>query len=171
MVTASIHYRRRWFYALWVCLLLLSLMMLALWERPSWTDQAAIQVKVKLTQAPPGTRILGWAGPSASWPGPGWPGTGAFGEATLEPDGSATLPLVRLQIAHRRWNQGYLPRGTWDLVVIKVLPPSGPPRFLALPCSADIRSGLLRPRLKTTYSIGSSWQNLRLDVDLANRIP
>jgi hypothetical protein len=171
MPAASSHYRRRWFYALWVCLLLLSLTTLLLWERPERTDQAAIQVKVKLAGAPAGTRLQGWAGPRASWPGPGWSGAGAFGEAGLEPDGATTLPLVRLQIAHRRWNQGYIPRGTWDLVVIKVIPPSGPPRFLALPCSGDIRSGLLRPRLKTTYSIGSSWQNLKLDVDLPNRLP
>ena len=40
MDTGSIHYRRRWFYALWIGLLLLSGAGLFLWERPVRRDLA-----------------------------------------------------------------------------------------------------------------------------------
>jgi len=171
MPPTSIHHQRRGFYVLWVALLLVSAMALFLWERPVRTELASLQVKVRVTGAPEGTRILAWAGPSRSYAGHAWTSAGIFGDLPLAPDGTANLPLVRLHLARRRWNQGWIPRGTWDLVMLKIVPPSGPLRYVPLSCAEDIHAGLLRPNLKTTYIINTSWKNLKLDVDPVNRVP
>ena len=170
MPVHPIHHSRRWYYVLWSSLLLLSCAALFLWERPARTEQAALQVNLHLGNAPGGLRVQGWAGPSAAWPGPGWSGEGAFGDVIARPDGTTNLPVVRLWIARRRWVRDYIHRGTWDLVVLKLTPPVGPPRFIALPCASDIRSGLLRPKYRLSLSIDASWQNLKLDTNGANRI-
>ncbi len=171
MPERSIHYRRRWFYALWVFLLVLSGLALLVWEMPVRTDTAALQVRIHVTGVPEGTRTQAWAGPWKTWPGKDWTGAGAFGDLAVPPSGTIVLPVVRLSIARRRFNLGYIPRGTWDLVMVKFVPPSGPPRFIALPCSQDIRTGLLRPKYKLTDSIDTSWNNLLLDGNPPNRVP
>lgn len=171
MPAASIHYRRRWFYVLWSGLLVLSCAALFLWERPASRDQASLQVLLHLQGAPEGVKAQAWAGPAARFAGPDWTGAGAFAEAAMAPDGSVPLPLVRLWIARRRWVRDYIPRGTWDLVVVKLSPPSGAPRFLVLPCGKDIHSGILRAKHKEIISIDISWENLTLDAKPSNRVP
>lgn len=167
----SIHYRRRWFYALWTSLLALSCVALFFWERPARTERASLQVILHVKGAPAGVRVQGWAGPRGRWQGEAWQGDGAFGDLPLMPDGAVTLPVVRLAIARRRWNLGTIPRGTWDLVMVKLTPPQGPPRYLAVPCAQDIRTGLLRPRFRLTQTIDVSWMNLGVDAKPAIRIP
>ena len=171
MAERSIHYRRRWFYALWSALLVASTAALLLWERPSVVDLASLQVVVRVPGAPEGTRIQAWAGPWAKWPGRTWSGGDAFAELAPGPGGAATLPVVRMAIARRRWFRGTIPRGTWDLVMVKFTPPSEPPRYLAVPMSRDIRAGLLRPRYRLIVTINTSWQNLTVDAEAPNRIP
>ena len=166
----SIHYRRRWYYALWVGLLLLSAGALALWERPASSTEASLVVEVDLPGAPAGTRILGWAGPWAQGLSPDWTGAGLL-RADLQADGRATLPLVRIRIARRRWVQDYIPRATWDLMVLKFIPPAGPPRFYCLPLSLDIRTGALRAKWRLTTSIRAPWESLPTDGRPPDRIP
>ena len=171
MPQPSIHYRRRWFYVLWCVLLALSGLALLLWETPSARELASFEVLLSLPDAPAGTRVQAWAGPWAQWPGEAWSGADAFADLALGAGGLARLPVVRLHIARRRFHLGYVPRGTWDLVMLKFSPPSEPPRYLALPCSQDIRTGVLRPKFRLTGSIDISWRNLRLDGLPPNRIP
>jgi len=167
----SIHHRRRWYYALWSALLVLSAGALALWESPTRTDLASLQVTLTVPGAPGGSRLQAWAGPWKGWPGAAWSGRGAFADLALPSAGAATLPLLRVPIARRRWVRDYIPRGTWDLVMLKVVPPSGAPRYYALPVANDIRVGLLRPRYRLTASIDVSWDNLKVDAGPPNRVP
>ncbi len=166
-----IHHRRRWYYVLWSVLLLLSAGALVLWETPARTELASLQVLPNIMGAPGGSRLQVWAGPQKRWPGSAWSGQGAFADVALPGSGAAAVPLMRVPIARRRWIQDYLPRGTWDLVMLRVVPPSGPARFFALPLAGDIRSGLLRSKRRLTASIDVSWENLKVDADPANRVP
>jgi len=166
----GIHYRRRWFYVLWGVLLLLSAGALALWERPLAIIKAPLEVKIRVNQAPPGTQVQVWAGPWARWPGPGWSGAGAVPTALLT-DAPTTLPMLEIPIARRRWGNGTIPRGTWELLMLKFTAPSEPPRYFALPLSKDIRTGLLRPKGKLMTSIIVSWSNLQTLGTAPDRIP
>ena len=166
----SIHYRRRWFYVLWVVLLLLSAGALALWERPLTVVQAPLVVKIHVNQAPPGTQVQVWAGPWARWPGPLWSGAGAASTPLLT-EGLTTLPMLMIPIARRRWVNGTIPRGTSELVMLKFTAPSEPSRYFALPLSKDIRTGLLRPKGKLLTSISISWSNLQTLGNAPDRIP
>lgn len=171
MAEPTIHHQRRWYYALWTALLALSCLALLVWETPARTELASLDLRIKISGAPAGTRLQAWAGPWARWPGPAWSGEGAFADLELPPGGAATLPLLRVHIARRRFGLGYISRGTWDLVMVKVSAPGQAPRFLVLPCSQDIRTGLLRSRIRVTAEISSSWNNLRVDGNPPNRVP
>ncbi|BDU74549.1 hypothetical protein [Mesoterricola silvestris] len=166
-----IHRRRRWYYALWSALLALSAGALVLWERPVRTDLASLQLALTVREAPAGSRLQAWAGPRKRWPGAAWSGQGAFADVALTPAGEAPLPLLHIPIARRRWVQDYIPRGTWDLVAMKVTPPSGPPRYYLLPISIDIRSGLLRPKHRLITSINTTWNYLGVDAEPPIRVP
>lgn len=168
---ASIHQRRRWFYALWGGLLALSLGLLGLWERPVRQGQATLAFRLQLREAPAGTRIQAWIGPWSRWEGTAWSGQGAFAQGPLPAQGELALPVVQVPIATRRWGQGTIPRLTWELLVVKVIPPEGPPRFLPVSLVADIQGGLLRPGRKLTESIDVSWNNLELDGKAPHRLP
>lgn len=166
----GIHYRRRWFYALWVFLLLLSAGALALWERPLAVVQAPLVVRLRIRQAPAGAQVQLWAGPWARWQGQGWSGAGAE-PAALPADSLTTLPPVQIAIARRRWVKDTIARGTWELVMLKFTAPGEPPRYFALPLSKDIRMGILRPKSKLLTTIETSWASLRTDGKPPDRIP
>jgi len=166
----SIHFRRRWYYALWVGLLFLSAGALALWELPASTSEASLVVELQIPGAPAGTRIQGWVGPYAQGAEADWTGAGLI-RADLQADGRATLPLARIRIARRRWVQDYIPRRTWDLMVLRFTPPDGPPRYFCLPLADDIRAGALRPKWRLTTSIRTPWGNLQADGRPPDRIP
>jgi len=171
MTAPSIHFRRRWYYVLWTALLLLSAGALALWERPAAVDTAAFILKLKVAGAPAGTQVQVWAGPHARWPGQAWQGEGAYAQEALPGDGALTLPLVRVAIARRRWVRDYIPRGTWDLVMVRFVAPGAPPRFLAVPLSQDIRLGALRPRWKLATTLTLPWEKLEVDGRGPLRLP
>jgi hypothetical protein len=165
----SIHYQQRWFYVLWVSLLLLSLALLALWERPLSLAPASLLVRVKVQGAPEGTLVQVWAGPWSQWR-PDWAGAGTI-QVALQPDGTASLPLFRIPIAKRRWVKGYIPRDTWDLMMLKFITPNGLPRYFALPLSMDIRFGVLRPRFRLMTTITTSWAGLTTDGQAPDQKP
>lgn len=171
MAEPSIHYRRRWFYLLWSVLLLLSATALLYWETPAARELASLQVQFNVTGAPAGTRMQAWAGPWGSWAGQDWTGAGALADATLPASGQVTLPLVHVPIARRRFKLGYIPRGTWDLMMVRLSPPSEPARYYALPLSLDIRTGVLVPRHRLMVGIDVSWKNLQVDAEAPNRVP
>ncbi len=163
----SIHYRRRWAYAAWVVLLVSSLGAWMLWERPKARVSADLVVQVKIRQAPPDVTVTAWAGPRARFAGPG-----QFQDAPiqvpLQPNGTATLPSFHLPIAYRRWVRGYIPRDTWDLVVLRFTAPGQGPRYLGLPLAKDIRNGFLAPRHKMTAGLECAWTTLRTDTLVAD---
>jgi len=166
----SIHYRRRWYYALWVALLVSSGIALALWERPSRIDLASLVFRVEIRNVPAGTRMQAWNGPWAQWQGAGWTGEGVD-PIDIRPDGTAAVPLVRIRIARRRWVQDYIPRDTWDLMVLRLTPPSGLPRYFIQPLSADIRRGELKAGWRLTTTASFDWDSLRTDATLPEREP
>ena len=168
-VPPSIHYQRRWFYALWVFLLLLASTALWLWVRPESRVQASLVVKVTIMEAPAGTQVRAWAGPRADWHGADSGGPCRI-QAALQPDGSLTLPLLRIHIARRRWVKDYIPGGTWDVVQLQFIPPNGPPRYLTVPLAQDIRSGLLRPGWRLTTQVSCHWGGLRTDPMAPDRV-
>ena len=159
----SIHFQRRWFYALWVLLLLLSASALFLWERPLRTERASYSLSLQISHAPAQTQIQVWAGPKSKWPGLAWRGEGAFASFELPETGSLSLPLLKVPIARRRWVKDYIPRKTWDLVMIKFLPPNGSPRFLAVSLHEDIQAGVLRPHSRLIARASANWNVLHLD--------
>jgi hypothetical protein len=167
----SIHHRRRWYYALWVALLLLSAASLYLWERPAAQVQASLLIRLRVRGAPAGTQFQAWAGPAARWAGPAWKGEAAFAQGPLPGDGFLPFPVLRVPIARRRWVRDYIPRRTWDLVMIRVVPPGAPPRYLALPLGTDIRTGLLRPGWKLSTTIDISFDKLGIDGKASSGIP
>jgi len=166
----SIHYRRRWFYVLWVGLLLLSAGVWALWERPVQTVTASLDIRVRIRKAPAGARVQAWAGPWANWRNVDRSGPWAV-QASLQPDGSATVPLFRIPIARRRWVKDYIPRGTWDLLMLRFTAPGQQPRYFPISLSLDIRSGVLRPKWRLTNTLETTWNNLSTDAKAPDRTP
>ncbi|BDU78422.1 hypothetical protein [Mesoterricola sediminis] len=171
MAPASIHHRRRWFYVLWTCLLLLSLGALVLWNLPTRTDQASLQMGVVIPDAPSGARVQVWAGPRARCPHPAWDGRGSLGEAALGPAGDARLPLLRVPIARRRWVKDFIPGRTWEIVLLRVVVPGQPDKFIIYPLTLDIRAGLLGPGRKLLITSQSKWAKLRVEVPPPNGLP
>ena len=167
----SIHHQRRWFYALWIALLLLSAGLWALWQRPVARFQASLVVQLRIQGAPPATQVQIWNGPRSRWPDPHW--NGADGAAvTLREDGTGALPLLRVQAAVRRWvKKTFIPRDTWDLVVVKFTAPGEPPRYFPLPLEEDLRGGLLRPGRRLTTTLNLSWKFLQAEPKVPDRIP
>lgn len=171
MTATSIHHQRRWYYVLWGTLLLASLVALGLWERPGSRDQGTLYLVLHVTGAPAGTQVQTWAGPSGSWKGPEsvrWEGILPL---PLSATGDASPPPLHLAVARRRWGSGTIPRGTWDLVVVRFLPAQGPARYLLVSCASDIQDGLVRRGRRLSYEIGVAWTNLQVDAGAPLRVP
>ncbi|HWQ09797.1 MAG TPA: hypothetical protein VN436_11830 [Holophaga sp.] len=159
----SIHHQRRWYYALWVGLLGLSLAAKVLWETPSRTGVAYLAVHLAVQDLPSGSQAQAWAGPRAQWEGAAWQGLGSVVGATVE-SGEVSIPRIPLPVGYRRWVRGdVIPRRTSDFVVCRVLPPSGQPRYLAFPLKEDWRSGVLRPGAHLALDLGCRWRDLATD--------
>jgi len=155
----SIHHRRRWFYVLWSLLLISSLVLLALWRIPGSKGQATLTVNLTLKGLPTGTRMQVWAGPSAQWPEDQWKGEGARLDRQVSGEDVNTGPM-QLELAYRRWQKVYIPERTVDLVVFKVLPLQGSPKYFYISLKEDINAGSLRPKGRLSYQIKSNWQTL-----------
>jgi hypothetical protein len=156
----SIHYRRRWYYVLWSCLLLASLIALVLWETPSPVGTVNVQMNIAIKDLPEGCQFSVWAGPRRSWHGNNLVESQAG--RIIPPDGKVVESLV-LPVAYRRWGGGYIPRRTSDFIVLVFMPPSGEPHYLALPLDTDLRTGFLRLGRKMTVSLGFHWRRLGTD--------
>jgi len=161
----SIHYRRRWFYVLWGGLLAASLGALARWETPKSRTEASLKVILRCPQdAPEGTRVQAWAGPAAQRPAASWQGEGAFADLPLDASHQVALPTVRMHVASRRWvRNAFVPRGTWNLLVLKVSRPGLPPRFLVASLDDDLAHGALVAGHLLIYSLTTRIGSLALD--------
>ena len=169
----SIHYRRRWFYVLWTALLLALLWGWALWERPKHIYEASLKVQYRARgEVPAGTRVQGWVGPAGRRPGADWQGEGGFVEAVLDGNNQIVLPVFKLHLAPRRWGRrAFIPRYTWDLLVLRITRPGQAPRYLSASLARDIDSGLLRPRQVVFYQFSLPIDALSLDPRVASSLP
>ena len=156
----SIHYRRRWYYTLWGCLLLASLTALVLWETPSKVGTFNVQMRILLKDAPEGCRFSVWVGPRRAWSGV-IPREGQDSQI-IPRDGKIGKTLVA-PVACRRWGGGYIPRKTSDFIVMVFTPSSGESHYLALPLESDLRAGLLQPGRRLAVDLGFHWRRLGTD--------
>jgi hypothetical protein len=162
---ASIHFRRRWFYVLWCGLLALSLGAWTLWETPGLTGSAHVNLRLRIQNVPVGCQAQAWAGPRGNWPPASWQSPavsvnqGGLGD-------QVTIPGLPFPVAFRRWVRDYIPRRTADLLVVRIQPPEGEPRYFALFLGADWRTGLLTPGRVMTLTANCSWRNLTTDPGL-----
>jgi hypothetical protein len=161
----SIHVRRRWYYALWISLLVLSVLALYLWEKPSRVDHAKVELCVNILEMPEGTKIDLWKGPEATWPGMKWQGN--KDGTPIRPDlkGWILPPIQEIPIARRRWVKDFIHRLTPDLLVLRFAPSQGPARYMWFRLAPDIHAGALGPRRRLIYRVEASWQKLCLDPE------
>ena len=158
----SIHWRQRWWYALWVALLLGSLGLWAWWETPAASGVGHAVFKVSIPDLPPGSRVEAWAGPAKAWTkapsaflGP-WP--------VEDPARPLPVPPVEIREGFRRWHQGYIPRLTSELVVFRIIPGQGAPRFAFYDLRQDLNAGLAGPHRRLMISAPLHWAALSEDA-------
>lgn len=167
--TRSIHYRRRWYYGLWVALLLTSVIGLALWETPNRSSASKITLRLKVKNLPAHTKVMVWAGPQGRWPGSTWTGEGAITE--INPAGEIFhFEKLALPVAYRRWGKNTIPRRTTDLVVLRFEAPGQAARYIPLPLGKDWRSGMLAPGWVMRLVIENEWEQLGIDSSAFSRL-
>lgn len=158
---ASIHYRRRYFYALWVALLLLSLGALALWETPASTATSRVELRVQVKGLPEGVQARIWAGPRGRWGDMVWRTEGT--PVPFSASGPVVVPPQTVWAGYRRWTKGFIPRRTADLIVLCFQESGQPDRFLPFPLAQDWHSGMLGPRRVLRIGCECNWKSLRQD--------
>lgn len=151
----SIHHRRRWFYVLWVGLLVAAAGAGLWWETPGREGRAKIVLELQVQGLPPGTWAALWTGPTADWKGDWNPAAGE----SKETGERLVLPPRELRIAHRRLRQGLLLRRTHDLAVVALQAPSGERRWVVYDLREDL-SGLLTIGRRMTVEITTTWAQL-----------
>ena len=158
----SIHWRQRWWYALWVALLLGSLGFWAWWETPAVSGSGHVALTLRVADLPPGTQVEVWAGPAKAWR----PGTqGLLGPwAVQDPAKPLPIPPIEIRAALRRWHQGYIPRLTSDLIIVRLDPPQGGPRYARYDLSKDLDAGLAGPHRRMFVSAPLRWAALSEDA-------
>lgn len=157
----SIHWRQRWWYALWVALLLGALGLWAWWETPAVRGTGHVVLTLKVEGLPPGSRISAWVGSSGTAPGTGgflgpWP--------VQDPLRPLPIPPLEIRAGLRRWHQGFIPRLTTDRILLRLDPPQGPPRFLVYDLRADLAAGTAGPHRRLFISAPVRWAPLSEDA-------
>lgn len=163
-MSPSKHRAQRWRYILWSCLLLVSLLALALWELPGKSGTAKLHLIVAIQDAPKGSKASLWAGPKAR--------AREVEQATVTPwKGEGVIDeTIHLHVAYRRCLKLTIPRKTSDLVVLKVTPPSGQPRYLAIPFDQEWTLGALKPGSRTGMKLHVKWDGLWNDFKTPIRV-
>jgi len=158
----SIHWRQRWWYALWVTLLLGSLGFWAWWETPAVSGSGHVVMSLRVPDLPPGTKVEVWAGPAKAWR----PGVqGVLGPwAVQDPAKPLPIPPVEIRAGLRHWHQGYIPRFTSDLIIVRLEPPQGAPRFAGYDLSKDLQADLAGPHRRMFISAPLRWAALSEDA-------
>lgn len=158
----SIHWRRRRWYVLWACLLLGALGFWGWWETPAVSGVGHVMLTLRAADLPAGSRIEIWTGPSKSWE----PGRSAFQGPWVVTDSAKALPLppIELKAGLRRWHQGYIPRLTSDLLILRLDLPGNAPRYAAYDLSQDLDHGLAGPHRRLMISSPIPWKTFSEDA-------
>ena len=158
----SIHWRQRWWYALWVSLLLGSLAFWAWWETPAESGVGHAIFRVSIPDLPSGSRVEVWTGPAKAWGG----GPSALLGPWQVQDPAKPLPVPPLEIKEglRRWHQGYIPRLTSELVVFRITPAQGAPRFVSYDLRQDLNRELAGAHRRLFVSAPLHWAALSEDA-------
>lgn len=151
----TIHYRRRWYYALWVVLLAAAAGFLAWWETPARAGSGRIRLVLKAPDFPPGTRAALWTGSARDWT-PAWDPGGGWNPVQA---GLANAGPAPLRIAHRRMGQGLLMRRTQDLAIVVLEAPAGERRYLVYDLREDLATVLQIGRYLTVET-STTWARL-----------
>ncbi|HET6330948.1 MAG TPA: hypothetical protein VFF76_09190 [Holophagaceae bacterium] len=159
----SIHWRQRWWYALWVALLLGASGFWAWWETPAVSGIGHVVARVWVKDLPAGSKVEVWTGPAKAWK---QDAPGFQGPWMVQDDAAKPLPLPPLEIRAglRRWHQGYIPRLTSDRLVLRIDPPEGAPRFAAYDLQRDLDAGLAGPHRRLLISTSLKWAALSMDA-------
>lgn len=160
----SIHYRRRWYYALWCGLLVLAALAWLAWETPRLSAQGKVSVRLTLRDMPGNVKVQVWAGPRAVCPSGEWDGSAPAADLGVAQGNGINLPPLALPVGYRRWVTDYIPRKTSDLLVFRLEAPGQAVRYLVLPLGADWRQGHLRPGRVLRYDIQLRWDRLPFDI-------
>jgi hypothetical protein len=163
----SIHHRRRWFYVLWVALLLVSGVALWRWRIPARIERPSLVLAVETRSLPGPVDVSVWKGPEAVWPGAAWDGSGAAFEGRPDAAGRLEVPPLEVPFAVRRWvNQDYIRPASQDLVVLRFCAAGQPPRYLHLRLKRDWYQGLLRDGRRLRINMRQSWETLERQAEL-----
>jgi len=155
----SIHYRRRWAYALWVLLLAVAGGALVAWRIPVSRGEGRVLIALQIPQAPSGTRVDLWCGPSSRWR----PGrfVGTLGPVVTR-DGRLVLGPFPVPIARRRWMKVFHP-DTADLILFRISSPEGMSCYASYNLGPDLYSGFLAERRKMILTLTLPWGHLPTD--------
>lgn len=160
-VERSIHWRQRWWYALWLALLIGALGFWRWWETPASLGVGHVVLTLRVADLPAASRVEAWVGPARDWK-PGAPGF--QGPWTVQdPAKPLPLPPLEIRIASRRWHQGYIPRFTTDFVVVRMDSPQGPTRFASYNLRQDLDGGLAGPHRRLMVGMPLKWNSLSTD--------
>lgn len=159
MYPSSIHFQRRWYYALWVALLGISLAALVGWETPSKAGFATLHLNLNLRGFPPTGKAQAWVGPRSQWRKSGWDRMGTLPEIQFSGP-ELSFPTIPLPVAYRRWIGWHIPDKTADLLVVKFQSPGQRPRYLALSLASDWQEGLIRIDRPFGLLVPLTWDGL-----------
>lgn len=159
--TTSIHHQRRWFYALWVVLLLASAGAYRQWRIPARVERPQLLLAVETLHLPGPVEVAVWKGPEAAWPGAAWNGSGAAFQGRPDAQGRLEVPPLEVPFAVRRWvRQDFIRSASQDLVVLRFTPAGQPSRYLHMPLKRDWYQGLLKDRKRLQVKVRQAWESL-----------
>jgi hypothetical protein len=166
----SIHWRRRWYYTLWVGLLLACLLAWGLWERPAFEGTWTARIHLTVRGFPGPGRAQVWCGTASRWQ-EAFRGGGIQADLELPSDQRAAVPPIRMALALRRWWPIHIPRRTWDVMVIRLTSAQGESRYLTLSFHQDLVRRVVRPRAVMSLEMDLKWATLPLDAPMPSELP
>ncbi len=151
----TLHHRRRWYYVLWVLLLVAAVGFLAWWETPAREGTARLQIELAAPDLPADTRIALWTGTVRTWD-PAWQPRDGWRSVQA---GALRAGPAPIRIARRRWGQGLLMRRTDDLAIAVLEAPGGERRWFVYDLREDLGGPLTIGRT-LTVKLSTTWAGL-----------